>query len=121
MTQSDIKRKRTESALRELIPQALSELNDEYLSGLCVTDVVCHKGRYDAEVYLDKTMLSNEEISAIYAKLNKVKKYIQNYCASQEGWFRAPNLTFRFDNLLEEQNHMDKLFDKIEKELKKNG
>ncbi|MDR0408366.1 MAG: 30S ribosome-binding factor RbfA [Campylobacteraceae bacterium] len=115
MKQQDVKLKRVESILKELIPQALSELEDEQLVGLCVTDVVCHKGRYDAEVYLDKTLLDESEISQIYAKLNKIKKYIQNYCAVEEGWFRAPNLTFRFDNLLEEQNRIDKLFKEIEK------
>ncbi|MDR0580455.1 MAG: 30S ribosome-binding factor RbfA [Campylobacteraceae bacterium] len=118
MKQQDVKRKRVESILKELIPQALSELDDEQLVGLCVTDVVCHKGHHDAEVYLDKTLLSESEISQIYTKLNKVKRYIQNYCANEEGWFRAPNLAFHFDNLLEQQNHMDKLFEKIEKGLK---
>jgi ribosome-binding factor A len=121
MTPAEIKRKRTESVLRELIPQALSTLDDEQLRGLAVTDVVCHKGRYDAEVFLDKMMLGADEINLIMRKLDKVKKYIQNFCASEEGWFRAPNMTFRFDELLEEQNRMDRLFDKIEKELKKNG
>jgi ribosome-binding factor A len=118
MKQQDVKLKRVESILKELIPQALSGLEDEQLVGLCVTDVVCHKGRHDAEVYLDKTLLDSSEISQIYTKLNKVKRYIQNYCAVEEGWFRAPNLTFHFDDLLEEQNRMDKLFQKIEKGLK---
>jgi ribosome-binding factor A len=118
MKQQDIKKKRVESILRELIPQALSELDDEQLMGLCVTDVVCHKGRYDAEVYLDKSVFADIEISQIYTKLNKVKKHIQNYCAIEGGWFRAPNLVFHFDNLLEKQNHMDRLFQTIGKELK---
>ncbi|MDR3178306.1 MAG: 30S ribosome-binding factor RbfA [Campylobacteraceae bacterium] len=118
MRQQDVKLKRVESILKELIPQALSELDDEQLVGLCVTDVVCHRGHHDAEVYLDKTFLADDEISQIYAKLKKVKKYIQNYCAVEEGWFRAPNLTFHFDNLLEEQNRIDKLFKEIEKGLK---
>ncbi|MDR3345672.1 MAG: 30S ribosome-binding factor RbfA [Campylobacteraceae bacterium] len=121
MTQRDIKQKRTESVLKELIPQALSQLEDEQLKGLCVTEVVCHRGRYDAEVFLDKTILTASEISQIYSKLNKVKRHIQNYCALEEGWFRAPSLTFHFDDLLDEQNRIDKLFDKIEEELKKNG
>jgi ribosome-binding factor A len=118
MTQSEIKQKRTESILKELVPEALSTLEDEQLRGLFVTDVVCHKGRYDADVYLDKTALTDEEISQIYSKLKKVKSYIQNYCANEEGWFRAPNFTFHFDDLLEEQNRIDKLFKRIEKELK---
>ncbi|MDR2081909.1 MAG: 30S ribosome-binding factor RbfA [Campylobacteraceae bacterium] len=118
MTQNEIKQKRVESILKELVPEALSTLEDEQLRGLAVTDAVCHKGRYDADIYLDKTALMDAEILQIYSKLKKVKNYIQNYCANEEGWFRTPNLTFHFDDLLEEQNRMDKLFEKIEKELK---
>ncbi|MDR0762558.1 MAG: 30S ribosome-binding factor RbfA [Campylobacteraceae bacterium] len=119
MTQGEIKLKRTESVLKRLIPEAFSTLEDEQLRGLFVTDVICHKGRYDADVYLDKVDFTSVEISQIYSKLKKVKSYLQNYCANEEGWFRAPNFTFHFDDLLEEQNRIDKLFEKIEKELKK--
>jgi ribosome-binding factor A len=119
MTQNEIKQRRVESILKELVPEALSTLEDEQLRGLFITDAVCHKGRYNADIYLDKTALTDTEISQIYSKLKKVKSYIQNYCANEEGWFRAPNLIFHFDDLLEEQNRMDKLFKKIEKELKK--
>jgi ribosome-binding factor A len=58
-------------------------------------------------------------MSAILNKLEKVKRYIQNYCSSKEGWFKSPKLTFYFDNLLEKQNHLDDLFKKVEEELKK--
>ncbi|MDR2636169.1 MAG: 30S ribosome-binding factor RbfA [Campylobacteraceae bacterium] len=117
MTQSEIKLKRTESVLKELVPEALSALEDEQLRGLVVTDVICRKGRYNADVYLDKIDFTDAEISQIYSKLKKVKSYIQNYCANEEGWFRAPDFTFHFDELLEEQNRIDELFEKIEKEL----
>lgn len=119
MTPSDIKKKRTESILKELIPEALSSLDDELINGLCVTEVSCHKGRYDADVYLDKMMFSDVEKEVILNKLEKVRSYIQNYCATKEGWFKAPKLKFYFDNLLEKQNHIDELFKKVEEELKK--
>ena len=119
MTPSEIKKKRTESVLKELIPEALSSLDDELINGLCVTEVYCRKGRYDADVYLDKTIFSKDEMSAILNKLEKVKRYIQNYCSSKEGWFKSPKLTFYFDNLLEKQNHLDDLFKKVKEELKK--
>jgi len=50
MTAEEIKRHRTESVLRELIPEALSQLGDERLRGLTVTEVVCSRGRSDADV-----------------------------------------------------------------------
>ena len=61
MTPAQIKLLRTQSVLKELIPQALSTLDDELLHGLCVTDVECKRGRYDAFVYLDKMMLDERE------------------------------------------------------------
>lgn len=121
MTPSEIKKKRTESILKELIPEALSTLDDVLLAGLCVTEVKCHKGRYDADVYLDKMMFDKTEIDMVLNRLDKVKRYLQNYCADKEGWFKAPQFKFYFDDLLEEQNHLDSLFKKIEADLKKSN
>ena len=61
MNANEIKRMRTESVLKELIPEALATLEDGILKGLCVTDVECKKGRYDAFVYLDKMMFDERE------------------------------------------------------------
>ena len=43
MNPSEIKRLRTQSVLKELLPEALSTLEAELLRGLCVTDVECKK------------------------------------------------------------------------------
>ena len=107
MNANEIKRMRTESVLKELIPEALATLEDGILKGLCVTDVECKKGRYDAFVYL--------------GHLKRVCRHLQNHCMAAEGWYRCPNFHFKFDDRLEYQNHMDKLFDKISKDLNKNG
>ena len=118
MTDAQIKLQRTESVLKELIPEALSSLNDEMLRGLCVTDVKCRKGRYDAYVYLDKMMFDESEQRYILSHLRRVHKYIQNHCSAAEGWYRCPNFHFEFDDQLEKQNQMEDLFAKVEKELK---
>lgn len=119
MNPQELKKKRTESILKGLIPEALSELEDIYLKGLCVTEVKCYKGRYDAHIYLDEMMLTNDEQKLVLEKLHKVKRYIQNYCADKEGWFKAPNLSFEFDKLLHKQNHIDTIFKAMEQELSK--
>lgn len=116
----NIKLLRTQSVLRELLPEALSQLNDPALRGLCVTDVECKRGKYDAFVYLDKMGLDDIEQDEILTKLKKVNGYLQNYCRETEGWFRAPKFHFIFDDTLDRQNHMDVLFDKISKDLDKN-
>ncbi|HEG8214573.1 TPA: ribosome-binding factor A, partial [Campylobacter jejuni] len=41
MNPSEIKKLRTESILKELIPEALANLDDENLKNLCVVDVEC--------------------------------------------------------------------------------
>lgn len=119
MNEAKIKRQRTESILKELIPEALSSLNDGELAGLCVTDVVCSRGRYDAEVFLDKMMFDQSEQNEILVKLRKVSRYLQNHCASSEGWYRAPKFHFKFDEQLEKQNRMEDLFKQVQSELKK--
>ncbi|MGG7047614.1 MULTISPECIES: 30S ribosome-binding factor RbfA [unclassified Campylobacter] len=119
MNPHEIKRLRTESVLKELIPEALATLEDGLLKGLCVTDVECKKGRYDAFVYLDKMAFDEYEQGYILSHLRRVSKHLQNHCMAAEGWYKAPNFHFKFDDRLEYQNHMDKLFDKISKDLKK--
>lgn len=119
MNAAEVKRLRTESVLKELIPETLSSLDDIYLKGLCVTDVECKKGRYDAFVYLDKMMLDDKEQSYVLEHLKRVSKHIQNHCMSAEGWYKAPNFHFKFDDRLEYQNHIDKLFSKVSDELDK--
>jgi ribosome-binding factor A len=121
MNPNEIKRLRTQSILKEILPEALATLEDELLKGLCVTNVECKKGRYDAFVYLDKMMFDEREQEYIIEHLKRVTKHLQNYCMATEGWYRAPNFHFKFDDCLEYQNRMDKLFEKVSKELNKNA
>lgn len=111
---------RTESILKELIPEALSSLDDEHIRSLVVTEVDCKRGKYDADVYLDQSFIEDDEKPYIIKHLNKTKKYIQNYCLQAEGWFKCPTLHYKFDEQLEKQKKMDDLFAKIESELSKN-
>ncbi|QOR62312.1 30S ribosome-binding factor RbfA [Sulfurovum sp. ST-21] len=113
MTQEEIKRKRTESVLREIIPEALATLDDSRINSLLVTDVVCSKGRSDAKVYLDKSFLTEQEQREALKQLRAVAGYIQNHCKQSEGWFKAPRFTFEFDEQLEKQSRMEELFKQI--------
>jgi len=115
MTQEEIKRHRTESVLKEIIPEALGTLDDERINGLCVTDVVCSKGRSDAKVYLDKSFLTPKEQGETLRQLRTVSGYIQNHCKQSEGWFKAPRFVFEFDEQPEHQNKMEDLFSQIAK------
>ena len=113
MTPEEIKRKRTESVLKEIIPEALATLDDSRINALQVTDVVCSRGRSDAKVYLDKSVLSEAEQREALRQLRLVAGYIQNHCKQSEGWFKAPRFTFEFDEQLEKQSRMEELFRQI--------
>jgi ribosome-binding factor A len=119
MNQAEIKRKRTESLLKELVPQALSTLEDEEINSLIVLDVVCSKGRYDAKIFLDSSEISKEKEPKILSKLNKVSPYLKRYIKESQGWYKAPNLRFEFDDEVKRINKMDQLFAQISKELKR--
>lgn len=113
MTQEEIKRHRVESVLKEVIPEALATLADERINSLLVTEVVCSKGRSDAKVFLDKSFLNQKEQNEALRQLRSVAGYIQNHCKQSEGWFKAPRLTFEFDEQLEKQQRMEELFAQI--------
>ncbi len=113
MTHEEIKRHRTESVLKEIIPEALGSLNDDRINGLSVTEVVCSKGRSDAKVYLDKSFLTPKEQGEALTQFRPVSGYLQNHCKHSEGWFNAPRFVFEFDEQPEYQNKMEDLFKKI--------
>ncbi|HFS85521.1 MAG TPA: 30S ribosome-binding factor RbfA [Epsilonproteobacteria bacterium] len=113
MTQEEIKRKRVESVLKEVIPEALATLDDSRINALLVTEVVCSKGRNDARVYLDKSFFTEKEQGEALRQLRSVAGYIQNHCKQSEGWFKSPRLTFEFDEQLEKISRMEALFDQI--------
>ncbi len=108
-----IKVQRKESVLKEVIPEALSQMNDNRINSLSVVDVVCSRDGSDAKVYLEKSYLNKDEQKQSLKQLKQVKGYIQSYCLKATGWFKVPNFSFTFDSLLEHENKMEELFEKI--------
>lgn len=118
MTPAEIKRKRTDSILKELIPEAISQLSDERIREVDVVEVQCAKGRSDAKVFLDPSYFTPQEQSALKRLLEKARPIIEEYCMKDQGWFRCPKLTFVFDDTLEKTQNIEALFAKIAKEKK---
>jgi len=113
MTEAQIKLKRTDSILAELIPEALSQLNDNRLHELDIIEVKCSRGRDDAKVYIDPTFFTNEEKKVYLKQLRKARPIIEDHCKKDQGWFRCPKLVFEFDEHLKQAQHIDDLFKKI--------
>jgi len=118
VTDAQIKLKRTDSILQELIPEALSQLNDNRLHELDIIEVRCAKGRDDAKVYVDPSFFTEEEKKVYLKQLKKARPIIEDHCKKDQGWFRCPRLVFEFDEHLKKAQTIDELFKKISKDKK---
>lgn len=115
MTEAQIKVKRTEAVLLELIPEALGSLSDERLHELDIVDVKCSRGRSDAKVYIDAASFSESQKSEFLKVLAKARPIIESYCMRDQGWYRSPRLTFEFDENFKKAQDIEELFKKIAK------
>ncbi|WP_297482255.1 30S ribosome-binding factor RbfA [Sulfurimonas sp.] len=118
MTEAQIKLKRTEALLAELIPEALTHLNDARLHELNVIEVKCSRGRSDAKVYIDPSTFSDEERRTYMKQLRKARPIVENFCLKDQGWYRCPKLTFEFDEQLKKSQTLEELFKKISTDKK---
>ena len=119
MRDKSINLQRTESLLRELVPEALGDLSDSRINSLTITDVKCKNGKYDAKVYYDGNDLTpamRKEIQkALYSANSRIKSYILN----STGWYKCPDFTFENDTNLESIHKLEELFAKIRKDNEK--
>ncbi|MCT7537654.1 30S ribosome-binding factor RbfA [Aliarcobacter butzleri] len=106
---------RTESLLMELIPQALSNLDDERINSLPITGVNCKNGKYDAIVYFDGSDFDKDEIKSIISLLNRANGRIKSDVLASTSWYKCPNFTFVNDTSLEKSKHIEDLFAQIRK------
>lgn len=116
MTEAQIKLKRTESILQELIPEALGSLNDKRLHMLDVIEVKCSRGKSDAKVFIDPTDFTEQEKKEYLKLLRKARPLIETYCLKDQGWYRCPKFAFEFDEHLKQTQNIEELFKRISKE-----
>jgi ribosome-binding factor A len=120
MNNKSINIKRTQSLLMELIPEALSSLNDSRIKSLSITEVDCKNGKYDARIYFDASDYNNAEIKEIRLLLRKASGRIKSHCLNATGWYKCPDLTFIQDDMLEKKSRIEDLFAQISpKKVKK--
>lgn len=116
MKEKSVKLQRTESLLKEVIPEALSTLSDTRLNSLGVVEVDCSKGKYHAEVYLDAPFATPEEKREILRQLRLAEGTIRDHCLSATGWFKCPRFHFNFDDSTDKANRLDAIFEQLKKE-----
>jgi len=113
MKNKSINLQRTESLLLELIPEALSSLNDNRINSLIITEVDCKNGKYDAKVYFDGSDFDKAELKEIRISLRKANGILKSYILQSTSWYKCPNFTFLVDDMLEKRNKMEDLFSQI--------
>ena len=113
MTNKSVNLQRTESLLEELIPEALSSLNDNRISSLTITEVDCKNGKYDAKVYYDGSDFTPAELKEIRVSLRKANGVIKSYILGATSWYKCPDFTFLVDNMMEKRAKMEDLFAQI--------
>lgn len=116
MTEAQIKLKRTESVLLELIPQALGAMNDKRLHELNILEVKCSRGKSDAKVYINPNEYSEQEKRDYLKLLRKARPIVETHCLKDQGWYRCPKFTFEFDEQLAKTQNLEELFKKIAKD-----
>ena len=102
----------------ELIPEALSNLDDPRINSLPITEVDCKNGKYDATVYFDGSDFDKQELNIISNILRKANGPIKSYILTATGWYKCPNFTFKNDTSLQKSQRMNELFAQIGKERK---
>lgn len=116
MTEAQIKLKRTEAVLLELVPEALGAMNDKRLHELDVIEVKCSRGKSDAKVYVNPSDFSEQQKRDYLKLLNKARPIVETYCLKDQGWFRCPKFTFEFDEQIRKVQNIEELFKKIAKD-----
>ena len=113
MTNKSVNLQRTESLLEELIPEALSSLNDHRITSLTITEVDCKNGKYDAKVYYDGSDYTPAELKEIRQSLRKANGAIKSYILGATSWYKCPNFTFLVDDMMDKRAKMEDLFAQI--------
>ncbi len=111
-----IKQLRAQSALYEVMCEAIATLNDAELSGLVVLEVRLARGKSDATIYIDGSDIDPTLWPRIESRLQKASGYLSKYIVAAEGWFKAPKLHFKVDDSVNQANRMEAIFDRIKKE-----
>ncbi len=116
--EKNIKIQRTESLLKEILPSALSTLNDSRINSLNIVDVDCSHGKYDANVYIDAPFATEEEKKEILKQLRMASHIIEEQCLSATGWYRCPKFHYKFDESADRVKKLDAIFDMINSKKK---
>ncbi|RDU65611.1 30S ribosome-binding factor RbfA [Helicobacter sp. MIT 14-3879] len=117
----NIKILKTQSILQEALQEALYMLDDTRLNTLNITRVKCSNGKEFAKVYLDPAPIQKEKKEAILKMLKKANNTIRQYLQTSLSWYKTPQLSYEFDNSLENINKLESIFKQIKQKQENKG
>ncbi len=109
MADKSIRVLRAESALTELVGEAIGSLGNETLNSLSVIKVESARGLSDATVYIMDENFSDSEKQKILSGLKKSSSYIARYCTACDAVSKMPKLAYRFDDSLEKEKRLEEI------------
>ncbi|PAF53206.1 ribosome-binding factor A [Helicobacter sp. 13S00482-2] len=107
---------RTQSILKEMLQEAISGLSDTRVNSVSVVEVICSRGKYNADVFICPDFYSKEEQKQVLKGLKKAENILREYVLSVSGWYKCPKFNFCFDETLQKTKTLDEIFNQIAKE-----
>lgn len=104
---------RTQSLLKELLIEALSSLEDSRISSVSITDVICSRGKYNAQVFIHT---DSEDRTMVLKALRKASGILREYVLSNSGWYKCPKLEFVVDESMARVQSLERIFQSIAQE-----
>ena len=109
------RQKKVSSLLKEVLSQHLLEDIQNSASGLIsITKIIMAKDLKTAYVYL--SMFGTEQKNQVLEIVNKKEGYFRKVIASKTNLKYNPKLIFSHDPIIEYENKLDQLIDKIKKD-----
>lgn len=97
--------------LEEISKILRTEIKDERISFVTITDVKITSDLYHAKVYV--TVLNDKERDNIIKLLNKASNFIERELSHRIEIRRMPNITFVYDESIEYANNIEKIIERI--------
>ncbi|RDU73339.1 30S ribosome-binding factor RbfA [Helicobacter aurati] len=116
--QNQITQQKKEAFLKEILTEIFSELHNELLNTLEIVNVQCSRGKYNAKIFVESSLLTDTQRQEIQKAFKRAKPFIQSNVLRISKWYNAPKLMLCFDSSLQHQNRLDVLFSQISNERK---
>lgn len=111
---NNIKLLKTQSLLKKSLQESIFNLDDTRLNSLSIVRVECKRGKEHAKVFFDTTGINDCEQKEILKLLKKANSLIREHLQASLNWYKAPNLSYEFDEEMQTLRRLDSIFKQIQ-------